>query len=179
MTGPSIIFSTRLDKVENVIVDKVVNEVVEQGLDDIQAPAGSSMDVQMSLERNEVEILEAVAANSLCPVKKVKLSSDVNVPRDPRLRVRVQLSKSPELPHKVPAGGELRPGPAEEVLRHDPVEGVLLHGQIEGELRHKPVVEVLGHGAGESVGEGISCGDADEGFEKPMVSSEACHKKTS
>ena len=44
MTGPSIIFSTRLDKVENVIVDKVVNEAVEQGLD-IQAPEGSSMDV--------------------------------------------------------------------------------------------------------------------------------------
>ena len=100
MTGPSIIFSTRLDKVENVIVDKVVNEVVEQGLDDIQAPAQSLMDVQMSLERNEVEILEAVAANFVLPVKKAKLPSDVNLPRDPRL------STSPELPHKVPAGEE-------------------------------------------------------------------------
>ena len=65
------------------------------------------------------------------------------------------------------------------MLRHDSVEGVLLHGQIEGELR-QIVVEVLGHGAGlESVGEGISCGDAEEGFEKPMVSSEDCHRKTS
>ena len=147
------------------------NEAVEQGLD-IQAPEGSSMDVQLSLESNVEEIFEAVAANSVCPVKKVKRSSDVNVPRDPRLRVRVQLSKSPELPHKVPAGGELRPGPAREVLRHDPVEGVLLHGQIEGELRHKPVVEVLEHGDGiESVGE--------KGFEKLMVSSEVGHEKTS
>ena len=99
------------------------NEAVEQCLD-IQAPEGSSMDVQLSLESNGQEIFEAVAANSVCPVKKVKLSSDVNVPRDPRLRDRVQLSKSPDLPHKVPAGGELRHGPVEEVLRHDPVEGL-------------------------------------------------------
>ena len=161
-------FNKAVDKLEDVIVDKVVNEVVEQGLDDIRAPARSSMDVQMSLERNGEEILEAVAANSVCPVKKVKLSSDVNVPRDPRLRARVQLSTSPDLPHKVPAGGELRHGPVEEVLRHDPVEGLLLHGQIEG------------HGAGlESVGKGKNCGDAEEGLEKPMVSSEVGHKNTS
>ena len=135
--------------------------------------------MQMSLERNEVEILEAVAANSVCPVKKVKLSSDVNVPRDPRLRARVQLSTSPDLPHKVPAGGELRHGTVEEVLQHDPVERVLLHGQIEGEQQCMPVVEVLGHGA--ELGKGKSCGDAEEGLENPMVmvSSEVGHKKTS
>ena len=124
--------------------------------------------MQLSLERNGEEVLEAVASNSVCPVKKVKLSSDVNVPRDPRLRDRVQLSKSPDLPHKVPAGGELRHGPVEEVLQHDPKEGLLLHGQIEG------------HGAGlESVGKGKNCGDAGEGLEKPMVSSEVGHKNTS
>ena len=40
--------------------------------------------------------------------KKAKLSYEVNVPRDPRLRVKgvpVSLSSSPELYHKVSAGG--------------------------------------------------------------------------
>ena len=66
------------------------------------------------------------------------------------------------------------------MVRHDPAEGVLLHGHIEGEQQCVPVVEVLGHGAEfESVGKGKSCGDAEEGLEKPMVSSEVGHKKTS
>ena len=59
------------------------------------------------------------------------------------------------------------------------MEIVLLHGQLEGEQQCMPVVEVLGHAAElESVGKRKSCGDAEEGLEKPMVSREV-HKKTS
>ena len=43
----------------------------------------------------------AVVAPDFCPVKKAKLSSDLDIPRDPRLRVRGPGSCSPDLHHKV------------------------------------------------------------------------------
>ena len=68
----------------------------------------ASMDVQFSgVSDKNVEVEErALPATAICPMKKVKLSSGEEVPRDPRLRNKgsVFLSSSPELHHKVPAG---------------------------------------------------------------------------
>ena len=77
-------------------------------------------------------------AMTLCPSKKkAKLSSEVSLTRDPRLRGKVpsvQLATSPDLPHKVPAGGELRHGPV--------VGGGLQHGLLsEDVLQPRPVSE--------------------------------------
>ena len=48
---------------------------------------GCSMDVQLSLGERTVVAAAAVVAPDFCPVKKAKLSSDLAVPRDSRLRV--------------------------------------------------------------------------------------------
>ena len=62
---------------------------------------GCSMDVQLSLGERTVVAAAVVVAPDFCQLKKAKLSSDLDVPRDPRLRVRGPGSCSPDLHHKV------------------------------------------------------------------------------
>ena len=141
---------------------------------DIQS---ASMVVQFSAEE---EILPAIKSFP----KKAKLSAGVMLPRDPRLRGKVPalLSSSPELPHKVPAGGELRhglvgeelnlhQGPVEGDMRHDPV-GELHLGSVVGEmLRHDQAGGEREHVAGIDV-EGV------KGVEKYVQNSEDSREKT-
>ena len=65
-------------------VDKIPSPGADwyQGVD-VQ---GCSMDVQLSSGEGALQV---DAATYFCSVKKVKLSSDLDVPRDTRLRVRV------------------------------------------------------------------------------------------
>ena len=95
--------------VDMMALDNVVAEVDEvdkvpsHGADgdhavDVQE---CSMDVQLSLGERTVVAAAADVAPDFCPVKKAKLSSDLDVPRDPRLRVRGPGSCSPDLHHKV------------------------------------------------------------------------------
>ena len=91
--------------------------------------------------------LSVLCVTSSQSSKKAKFSSDSLIPRDPRLRAKSSgiLSTSPELPHKVHAGVELRHGPlggdlyiglAGEELRHGPaVEGDVQHGLVVEDLR--------------------------------------------
>ena len=123
----------RFDQVGKVVLEPAVavHETVEQIIDvpeiSLNAEA-ASMDVQYSEER-------ALPATTICPVKKVKLSSGEEVPRDPRLRARGPglLSSSPELHHKVPAGAvEQQHG-----VEVEDEEGGGRHGpNSEGEHRH-------------------------------------------
>ena len=98
----------------------------------------ASMNVQLSAEPDDTFVRVQ---------KKAKLSSEVNVPRDPQLRVKgvpASLSSSPELHHKVSAGvSEQRHG----LLR----EGDLQHGLLsesdqleklsQGQIRHGLISE--------------------------------------
>ena len=64
----------------------------------------ASMEVQLSAIAVDDDLNDQ---RGLPSQKKAKLSSETDVPRDPRLRVKpgpVSLSSSPELHHKVPAG---------------------------------------------------------------------------
>ena len=70
----------------------------------------SSLDVQLSFTAEQDNLL----GRALPPQKKAKLSSEDEMPRDPRLSVKpvpVYLSSSPVLHHKVASGGR--------ELRHD------------------------------------------------------------
>ena len=115
-------FDKAVDRVENIVVDKLVNEALEQGLDSqvdcvvnkdvasdvdkVPSPGadgdqgvnvqGCSMDVQLSLAEGSLQ----ATAPGFCSVKKVKLSSDTDVPMDSRLSVRGFVSCSLELHHK-------------------------------------------------------------------------------
>ena len=96
--------------------------------------AGASMEVQISAEavRTEEVIVSAVAehevspTNVFSPLKKAKISSDEEMPRDPRLRNRVLglLSSSPVLHHKVSGSGGQQGDDDSEGVEHDDSEGV-------------------------------------------------------
>ena len=85
-----------LDKVPSHGADEV-DKVPSHGADGDHAVQGCSMDVQLSLGDMTVVAAVAVVAPDFCPVKKAKLSSDLDVPRDPRLRVSGPGSCSPDL----------------------------------------------------------------------------------
>ena len=129
--------------------------------------AASSMEVQHSFADQD-----NIFGGVLPPQKKAKLSSEGEVPRDPRLRAKtvpVSLSSSPVLHHKVSAGGgELRPGASSRGGQnegHGPLcEGEqqlvltcqeqLRHGQLsEGEEQLGPVSQQQ---------DGASRGDCDD-----------------
>ena len=63
------------------------------------------MEVQLSVGDEDV-VFPPASTSALPPQKKAKLSAEA-APRDPRLRAKVSnLSKSPDLHHKVPSGAE-------------------------------------------------------------------------
>ena len=122
--------NSSIDKVANEMgtsVTGVVATAPDASATEPVAAAAASMEVQVSAENIGEDTLPTQSQP-----KKAKLSSGVDVPRDPRLRNKglAQLSTSPALPHKVPAGGEL--------LRHGPVGGELHNSQAGEELRHGP-----------------------------------------
>ena len=90
---------------------------------------GASMEVQISAEavRTEEVIVPAVAehevspTNVFSPLKKAKISSDEEMPRDPRLRNRVL---GLVLHHKVSGSGGQQGDDDSEGVEHDDSEGV-------------------------------------------------------
>ena len=132
-------------------------EVARPSLASEESLQQASMDVQLSVENVE-DISPVIQPHP----KKAKLSSEV-LPRDPRLRNKITtlLSTSPELPHKVPVGGEGRHCPEGGELRHGAVEGELLYDPPGAKHVHVPVTGgELRHVVGtENLGEVVS-GDA-------------------
>ena len=99
-----------LKKVEHQFENEKVPEAAAPALE-TPAVQAASMDVQLSVDQlgDDESILPDVHGY---PVKKAKLSSEQDIPRDPRLRVKVpsNLPPSPDLHHKVPSGGDQRHG---------------------------------------------------------------------
>ena len=122
-----------LKKVKQQFENKKVSEVAAPALE-TPAVQAASMEVQVSVDQlgDDESILPDVHGY---PVKKAKLSSEQDIPRDPRLRVKVpsNLPPSPDLHHKVPSGGDQRRGSlsggsadkvaAGEDQRHGPCTG--------------------------------------------------------
>ena len=127
------------DPVGKVVTDPKHAEQISDVQTDVPVEA-SSMEVQLSFVDQE-----NIVGGVLPPQKKAKISSEMELPRDPRLRAKtgpVSLSSSPVLYHKVSAGGgELQLGENTEGGQHG-------HSPLsEGEQQHVlPSEEQLRHG---------------------------------
>ena len=109
----------------------------------------ASMVVQLSAGDEDVVGLTPTTS-ALPPQKKAKLSPEVAVPRDPRLRAKgSQLSMSPDLHHKVPSGAEKPIGDDERRVGDD-----IVHRGFESGVQQVPAA-----GADLRQGGGPECGD--------------------
>ena len=144
------------DPVGKVVTDPKHAEQISDVQTDVPVEA-SSMEVQLSFAEQD-----NIFGGVLPPQKKVKLSSDMEVPRDPRLRAKTapgSLSSSPVLHHKVSAGGgELRLGAISEGGQHG-------HGPLS-EVEQQCVLtcqEQLRHG---QLGGGEELGPGNQGHQQ-------------